>query len=417
MARPLLMVGDIHLGRSPHRLEQAGLDARRLGPDEAWRRLVRHARDQAVQAVVLAGDVVDRDQDRFEAYGLLERGVSELVQAGVRVLGVAGNHDHLALPRLDARLSAFTLLGPGATWQRAALEGLDLLGWSFPARHHAHSPLHSSGLEEALDEARPGLPVVGVLHADLDAGGGPYAPVARAELLRLPVSAWFLGHAHRPDPLSEHPVGNLGSLVGLDRGEIGPRGPWLVEVEPGQGIRATHQPLGPVAWLDLEVDLSREELRAQPQDTLHAALERAVHRAAAQHPELRSRHFGAVGCSARLVGRVQGRQAIGAFLDQVEPRALRFDLAHQPWVVVSVADHTLPALDLDAMARERGPVGQLARLLTGAEPLPQAALTAVRGFEPAPWSAPVDSHPLPETEHTLRRAALVLLEQILEQRS
>lgn len=417
MARPLLMVGDIHLGRSPHRLERAGLDVRRLGPDEAWLRLVRHAREADVQAVVLAGDVVDRDEDRFEAYGLLERGVGELVRAGIRVLGVAGNHDHLALPRLDARLQGFRLLGPGATWERVELEGLDLLGWSFPARHHAHSPLRSEGLEAALDGVRPGLPAVGVLHAELDAASSPYAPVSRAELYRLPVSAWFLGHTHRPDPLDQGTVGYLGSLVGLDRSETGPRGPWLVEVEPGQGVHATHQPLGPVAWLDLEVDLSREELRAQPMDALHTALERAVHRAAARHPELQSREMAAVGCSVRLVGRVEGRQAVGDFLDQVDPRALRFDLAHQPWVVVSVADHTLPALDLDALARERGPVGQLARLLTGAVPLPAEVLAALEDFEPSPWAAPLDSHPLPQGSELARRAVLGLLEQILEQRS
>ena len=66
----ILLVGDIHLGRRPQRLARAELDDRALSPAVAWERTVDLALRSpgAVQAVVLAGDVVDQEKDRFEAW-------------------------------------------------------------------------------------------------------------------------------------------------------------------------------------------------------------------------------------------------------------------------------------------------------------------------------------------------------------
>ena len=197
LSRPVLFVGDIHLGRSPHRLAKADLDPSALNPACAWRRVVRYAIDQGVQAVVLAGDVVDQDKDRFEAFGHLQRGVADLVAAGVQTIGVAGNHDHIALPRLAERIPSFHLLGRGGSWERRQLEGVDLIGWSFPSRHHHADPLDSPGLDAAITNRRTDALAVGVLHGDLDAGKSAYAPVRSEALARRDVSAWFLGHISR----------------------------------------------------------------------------------------------------------------------------------------------------------------------------------------------------------------------------
>ncbi|MFZ4580969.1 MAG: metallophosphoesterase family protein [Myxococcota bacterium] len=142
MARPLLFIGDIHLGRRPVGLDaplvEAGLNARDLSAAAGWRLAVQHAIDQQVRAVLLAGDVVDHEKDRFEAYGQLERGVRDLRQAGIPVIAVAGNHDGLVLPRLVRAIEGVTLLGGNGAWTRHALEDdgplVDVVGWSFPQR-------------------------------------------------------------------------------------------------------------------------------------------------------------------------------------------------------------------------------------------------------------------------------------------
>ena len=62
----ILAVGDIHLGRRPSRLPQ-DLDNRAsdLGPSGAWQRTVTAALAADVKAVLLAGDVVEQENDFF----------------------------------------------------------------------------------------------------------------------------------------------------------------------------------------------------------------------------------------------------------------------------------------------------------------------------------------------------------------
>ena len=274
----LLFVGDIHLGRRPTKLpdELPGLRPADLGPAAAWRATVAHALAERVDAVVLAGDVVESLGDRFEAYGHLQSGVARLTEAGIPVIGVAGNHDVLALPHLAQQVPGFQLLGAGGTWAHADVKGADgatvrLLGWSFPAEKHRRDPLDGFQVPGA-----EGLAVLGVLHCDLDGPPtSPYAPVRRADLERQSVDAWLLGHVHRPSNLSgARPIGYLGSLSALDPGEPGAHGPWMVQVEGPGRVRATQVPLAPMRYEQRALDVS--EVGADGALAPEAALERAV---------------------------------------------------------------------------------------------------------------------------------------------
>lgn len=418
MAR-LLCIGDIHLGRLPVRLAPAGLDPRALSPAEAWRAAVDLAIEERVAAVVLAGDVVDDERDRFEAYGHLERGVRRLVEAGITVAGVAGNHDGLVLPRLSRRLPAFRLLGEGGRWERLPLPSdppVDLLGWSFPQAHHRGDPLAAPGLAEALAGRRPGAAVVGLVHADLDAAGGPYAPVRRAALQAVPVDAWLVGHVHAPDDLgaSSRPVGYLGSLIGLDRGDLGPHGPWRVDARPGR-VEARHVPLGPLRWERVAVDVEGLVDDDGAPDALHEALEAALRRARAADPTLdRAR---AVGVTAVLQGRTAARRRIGRTIRGWEGRDLGFDIGGQRWVVVAFEDRTRAAVDLPGLAAQRTPAGELARVVAALEagaaldPALEGAVARTLGrFSDLRWRVGgTDDRAL------LREAAWALLDGLLEQ--
>jgi exonuclease SbcD len=225
MVARLLFIGDMHLGRTPSRLpddlEELGLRRSELGPAAAWRASIDHALSSEVDAVVLAGDVVEGIDDRFEAYRDLKAGALRLAAAGIPLIGVAGNHDVEALPRLARQIPAFRLLGAAGRWETvdvATHSGvpLRLLGWSFPAQRVERNPLDSLDLESARQR---GVATLGVLHCDVDAGSSRYAPVSSRALAALPVDGFLLGHVHRPDRLEgDRPQGYLGSLVGLDPG-------------------------------------------------------------------------------------------------------------------------------------------------------------------------------------------------------
>lgn len=83
-----LHTGDWHLGRYLHGYSLLEDQAHVLA------QLVALARDKAVDAVLIAGDVYDRSLPPAEAVALLDKVLAELVMAhGIRVVLIAGNHD------------------------------------------------------------------------------------------------------------------------------------------------------------------------------------------------------------------------------------------------------------------------------------------------------------------------------------
>ncbi|MBN1443387.1 MAG: metallophosphoesterase, partial [Planctomycetes bacterium] len=180
MAVKLLSIGDIHLGR---RIGRVPADLGEIRVADAWRIAAHLAMEREVDGIILAGDVVDRTDDRFEAYGHLAREVERLVAAGIRVFAVAGNHDVEALPRLARHIPQVTLLGAGGRWSLEEIEGRSggsalLLGWSYAEERVRRNPLED--LPSSLaGETRP---VLGVLHCTVNGGREDPAPVPRAEL-------------------------------------------------------------------------------------------------------------------------------------------------------------------------------------------------------------------------------------------
>lgn len=374
MEANLLCVGDVHLGRRPSRLPEGlelehGISPRELDPRAAWRSVVRVAIERHVDAVLLAGDVVESDNGFLEAYGALRAGLAELERAGVPVLAVAGNHDVEVLPRLADELAGtgFRLLGCGGRWESAVVRGADgeplvrVLGWSFPRRRVEASPLSSLGDELRRGRYSDGTPddlrTVGLLHADLDASGGHYAPVPASALARLGVSAWFLGHVHGATiGASGRPIGYLGSLVALDPGETGAHGPWIARSLPGSW-HLEQLELSPVRW-------ERVDVRVEGCADLHA-VRAAIPRALRElHARISAGFEGTrvVGCRPRLVGRTAlDRRELRQVLE--EAKELREAQEGVVYFVESGRDETEPPLDLESLAEGADPPALLARRL------------------------------------------------------
>jgi DNA repair exonuclease SbcCD nuclease subunit len=358
MAMQILAVGDLHLGAAPSRLPDELIGrARDIGTTGVWHRIVDQAITSAVDAVVLAGDVVEDEDDFFEAYRELSRGVERLTGAGIRVLGVVGNHDVRVLPRLADQIEGFELLGRGGDWETTELaagtERLTLHGWSFPQRQVTRSPLQGHAFT-------PGAgPNLGLLHADRDQPASVYAPVTSAELDAAPLDGWLLGHIHKPDALStDNPSGYLGSATGLNPGESGPRGPWLIRVEGGV-IRAMEQWLiAPLQWEPLRVDLTGLASAEEAREKLIGAVGEldAVLTARDLPPE-----------AAALRVTLCGRTDLGAEVRRVlERESLDFIQAGQGrihYFVEHLASATEPELSIEVLTQRSDPAGLMARRL------------------------------------------------------
>ena len=263
----MLAIGDVHLGTSPSGLPGGvaswGVDPDELTPAAALGLAVDFAIAEGVDAVLFAGDVVESTNARFEAMPPLEDGLRRLFEAGIEVIAVAGNHDVEALPRLASLLDGFTLLGACGKWESRTVTKneepvAEIVGWSFGERRVRESPVAAL---LANPPARLPVPVprIGLLHADLDASGGSYAPIRQVELNDTGYDAWLLGHIHKPStdrlsaPGGGPPSGYLGSLVGLDPSETGPHGPWTLRVCDDGGIQLEHVPLAPLRWENISI--------------------------------------------------------------------------------------------------------------------------------------------------------------------
>src|SRR6478609_2741525 len=173
----LLHTSDWHLGRSFHGVGM--LDAQRAFIDQ----LVRVVRDEAVDVVLIAGDVYDRALPGVDVVGLLDDALVRLSGAGAKVVLTSGNHDSAIRLGFASRL-----LERGGVHLRTRLAELDtplLL------------PLSNDALSNDAD-AGPVLAVYGtpwleprLVAAQLGAETASHFEVTRAatELIRADIAA------------------------------------------------------------------------------------------------------------------------------------------------------------------------------------------------------------------------------------
>lgn len=315
MAMKLLAVGDLHLGRLPARLpDSLGVPRAELSPAGAWQQVIDLALHESVAAVLLAGDVVESGDDFFEALPRLRVGIERLNQAGIRVIGISGNHDGDVLPALADQIPGFEFMGADGHWQSTAIHGpedtLNLWGWSFPGTHCHTDPLTD------FPGRQDNRPTLGLLHCDRDQVGSAYAPVTSTALRGAALDGWLLGHIHQPDPLGiDHPQGYLGTVVPLDASETGPRGPWLLTINKGRITDWRHCPLAALRWERLTVDLtgvtSVDEARARLLDALEHLSSQLTN--SAYEPRvvgLRLHYTGACDLPADALPDQLGREAV-----------------------------------------------------------------------------------------------------------
>ena len=356
----LLIAGDLHLGRRSSRLPPELAAERRYAAAAAWGRLVELAKSERVDALVLTGDVIDRENRYYEALGPLEKGIAALAEAGIPIFTVAGNHDWNVLPRLAAVHPTFHLLGAGGRWERRHLErdGRPLLcfdGWSFPRERVSSDPLDGYDLEAERE-----LPVLGLVHCDLGGTpGSPYAPTSLARLRRLPVAAWLLGHLHTPwrEQSEGPPVVYPGSLQALDPGEAGAHGAVRLELDGRHIRRLEFVPISAVRYETAELDLSS----AADQDDFDRAATELLRRELARAT---SEGGGHLGC---LVLRLAAIGATALHGQLASPLAALAGEVRYHGGLAAVFDQTLDLtraqVDLAALAAGGDTAAAVARLL------------------------------------------------------
>lgn len=426
-ALKLLCTGDFHLGRHPSRIPDS-LDGPKLSPKSVWLSIVQNAIDSNVDAVVIAGDVVDQENRYFEAYGAFEDGISQLHDEEIPVVVVAGNHDADVLPEMIDNLDFGTLqfLGRDGEWERWTLErdGEPLAhfdGWSFPSEHVYESPLDEYDLPEVDN-----VPHIGVLHADLDSRGSQYAPVQSRELRDTSADAWLLGHIHSPAiQIDSRPLALYsGSPQPLDPGEQQAHGPWTVTISQAGKVRAEQIPLASVRYDHISVDVSGA---GDAEEVVSILSEEITERV---RSELDTSSLEVSLIRARLTGRTDAHSALVDQHRSME-RELKFNEDSVSIRVESIAVDTRPAIDLEALSEGDNAVAYLAALLLEIEngdphenypDLIDGSLAAMRkthsanAYTPLRRETELDDPDEADAIECLEQQARVLLDTLLSQK-
>ena len=386
-----LHAADIHLDsplRGLARYDGVPLDEVRGAARAAFDRLVAFALEEAVDFLVIAGDLFDGDWKDMGTGVYLARQLGRLSQAGIPLFVIAGNHDAAAVITKNVPWPDTVKVFGHRKAETHRLEhlGVAVHGQSF-ATQHVYDDL-------AQDYPSPesGMFNVGVLHTSIGGyeGHAAYAPCTIPALQAKGYDYWALGHVHDLQVVAEAPhIVFSGNLQGRNIRETGAKGAVLVEVRDRTITHLEHVPLDVVRWARAIVDCTG----CTTIDAVHAQVRRilsAVHGAAADGRPL----------VVRLV--LQGETPVaGAMKDRVaiqrdELRALAAAVAADLWLEKIVLDVRAPTLpDADGAAPD-----EFMALLAEAAANPELAALLAEDLRPF-----VTGHPRPEEAEAAGLAA------------
>jgi len=256
--------------------EGAPVETLRGATRKAFENLVNLAIDEAVDFVVIAGDLYDGDWKDYST-GLFFRGQMVRLQAkGIPVYLIAGNHDAASV--ISKKL---TLPENVRVFSTQKAESMEVPG--LPAVIHGRGFPHRAVPENlAVDYpmAVPGKFNLGLLHTSLTGrpNHDPYAPCSEQDLRSKGYAYWALGHIHQPEVISEDPwIVFAGNCQGRHARETGPRGCRLVTVKDSLEVESAEwRDLDVVRWQSVEVPLAGVENEAGVVKRIREALAGAV---------------------------------------------------------------------------------------------------------------------------------------------
>jgi len=273
-----LHAADVHLDspmRGLERYEGAPVPEIRAATRRALENLVALAIDEAVDFVLLAGDLYDGDWRDYNTGLFFSGEMGRLHEAGIPVFLIAGNHD--AASQITKALRAPPNLhsfGTGAPETRVIEDlGVAIHGRGFPTRSVTED------LSRGYPQAVPGLFNIGLLHTSLDGRPGhePYAPCNLDGLRAKGYQYWALGHVHQHELVARDPyVVFPGNTQGRHIRETGAKGCVLVRVEGGEVVEVEQRALDVVRWTICTLDV--DDVRTP--DQIYPLVERALIHAA-----------------------------------------------------------------------------------------------------------------------------------------
>ena len=241
---------DIHLDSPLHRLEVydgAPVDRIRQASRRALENLVDLALGEAVDFVLIAGDLFDGTWKDYNTGLYFVSQVRRLTATGIEVFIIAGNHDAAgqmtrSLPYPE-KVHLFS-------HRKAETRTLDSLKVAIHGQSFGTAAV-TGNLAAGYPEPVPGYVNIGLLHTSLTGREGheTYAPCTLADLENRGYDYWALGHIHQFEIVAEAPmVVFSGCIQGRHVKEAGAKGCVRVSLEAGSAPEVVHHALDVIRW-------------------------------------------------------------------------------------------------------------------------------------------------------------------------
>ncbi len=256
-----LHCADLHLDSPFEGLHAAAPEIAAVLREATFRALdamVALAISEGVDFIIVAGDVHDGENRSLRAQLRFRDALARAAEADITTFVAHGNHDPLsgweARLKMPEKVKRFRGEGVERFLAERAGEPLaHIYGISYPVRE-VRTNLASGFRRD------PGRPfAIGVLHCNL--GGDPshdnYAPCVLADLLAGRLDYWALGHIHTRKIMRDQApcIVYPGNSQGRNWRELGPRGCYLVEVDPGGRVAPRFVATDVVRWAAHDLDI------------------------------------------------------------------------------------------------------------------------------------------------------------------
>lgn len=261
---------------------------------QAFVRIVDLCLDEAVDALLIAGDLYDGDQTSMKTARFFAEQLHRLDAAGIRTFILRGNHD--ALSKITKEL----VLPPSVVTFGGRADALPLeRGGALPdIVIHGLSFSNPKAPEGLLPKYKPPVPKainIGLMHTSLNGAPGhdPYAPCSVADLEDSGFAYWALGHIHKRVAHVGHcTVVMPGNPQGRDINENGPKSVTLVTVDDEGRICVEERNVSIAQFERVTVDVSGHSDRRDLVDAVASALRRQRDAVETEHLIVRLRLTG-----------------------------------------------------------------------------------------------------------------------------
>ncbi|QOY97118.1 DNA repair exonuclease [Leuconostoc citreum] len=253
--------GDIHLG-NPF----IGLDAQlpdnlkqlvQQSTHQAFMKMINDALTEKVDLLLLPGDFYSASESSPRLQELVQSAFLKLNQAGIQVFLSLGNHDfeantsqHLPWPE---NVYIFDQHVETTYHTTASGEKIAVTGFSYQSQRQMTPVIDKFPTrDQAVDYH------LGMYHGAVGVTGEPYAPFKVTDMLEKGYDYWALGHIHVRQTLNTRPfIGYSGSIQGLNRKEVGPKGYYIVDA--ANQLRPIFREAETILWDKLQLESVKNE--------------------------------------------------------------------------------------------------------------------------------------------------------------